>query len=238
MGSYYSVIGLALTVAVFGVIANHAREMYRDKKYREMFGTLFWAIVPMAGFAIFWVVNENPSTMGRNILLGIVGAGLGAVALIWAGYVAHDWSVHAQTPVGNVAMTTRDTLAGALDDLASAIAGAPPVVIGSRTVVTAGPGSSGTVIGKQVTVTAGPGSHGTIIGEQTTVTAGRPNGTQPINGTVADHLRDGAMRVRNGDATRGLVQGLLAEATLPGAPANVQAAIATANQALTASDLR
>jgi hypothetical protein len=92
----YSAVSLALAVAVFSVIGSHAREMYRDRRYREMFGALFWAIVPIAIFSIVWAVNENPSTMGRNILLGFVGAVLGAVALIWIGYVARDWSAKAQ----------------------------------------------------------------------------------------------------------------------------------------------
>jgi hypothetical protein len=82
-----SVFGLALAIAIFGVVANHAREMYRDKKYREMFGTLFWAFVPIAMFSLFWIANENPSIMMRNITLGFIGAVLGASALIWAGYV-------------------------------------------------------------------------------------------------------------------------------------------------------
>lgn len=81
-----SVIGLALAIAIFGVIANHAREMYRDRKYREMFGTLFWATVPLVLFGLFWVYNDHPPIMARNITLGILGAALGAFALVWAGY--------------------------------------------------------------------------------------------------------------------------------------------------------
>jgi hypothetical protein len=79
-------IGLVLAIAVFGVVANHAREMYRDRKYREMFGTLFWAFVPIGIFCIFWVANANAPVMARNFTLGLVGAILGATALIWLGY--------------------------------------------------------------------------------------------------------------------------------------------------------
>jgi len=93
-----SVFGLAVTIAVFGVIANHAREMYKDRKYREMFGTLFWAVVPIAIFGLFWVTNENPSTMARNIILGIIGAVLGGCALIWVGYRISGADVDAQKP--------------------------------------------------------------------------------------------------------------------------------------------
>ena len=180
-----------------------------------------------AGFGM-WIGLNHPWW-----IRGIIGAIGGAV--IWLGVTGFHPGAQAQ---GTSAMISRESLANALEAVATAVANAPPVIIGSRTVVTAGPGSSGTVIGKQTTVTAGPGARGTIIGEQTTVTAGGPNSTPPLNGSIADHLRVGAAQVRNGDATRGIVQGLLAEATLPGAPANVQAAIATANQALTASDLK
>lgn len=92
------VFGLAVTIAVFGVIANHAREMYKDRKYREMFGTLFWAVVPIAIFGLFWVANENPSTMARNIILGIIGAVLGGCALIWVGCRISGADVDAQKP--------------------------------------------------------------------------------------------------------------------------------------------
>ncbi len=92
-------IWLALAVAVFGVIANHAREVYKERKYREMFGTLFWAVVPIAIISLIWVANENPLVMARTITLGFVGAALGAFALIWCGYLVHDWSAVAQTAV-------------------------------------------------------------------------------------------------------------------------------------------
>jgi hypothetical protein len=92
-----SVIGLALAVAVFGVIANHARDMYRDKKYQEMAGTLFWAVVPIAIFSAFWIANENPSIMARNIILGMIGAVLGTCALIWIGYLVGGPGTGVQT---------------------------------------------------------------------------------------------------------------------------------------------
>jgi hypothetical protein len=226
-----SVIGLALAIAIFGVIANHARDMYKDKKYREMFGTLFWAVVPIAIFCLFWVVNEHPSTMARNITLGLVGAVLGAAALIWSGYAVRDWSVHAQTAGGT--MSSREVLISALNDLASAIAAAPSVVIGSQVSVTAGPGSSGTIIGKQVTVTAGPGSSGTVIGEQVTVNSSTP----PVNPQKAQALRNGAARVAAGVASRGEIGQLIAHSNLPGNNPAVSAALNRANQALQASDL-
>jgi hypothetical protein len=96
-------ITLPLSLAVFGVIANHAREMYRDGKYREMFGALFWAIVPLSLFCLFWVCNEGPSAMLRNISLGLLGAAAGACALIWIGYYVHG---PAEAQTGGAQTTT------------------------------------------------------------------------------------------------------------------------------------
>jgi len=81
-------IGLALAIALFSVIGNYAREMYKEHKYREMFGAIFCAVLPIAVFGIFWAATESPSEMARNITLGIVGAVLGASGLIWLGYAA------------------------------------------------------------------------------------------------------------------------------------------------------
>lgn len=86
----YSAVALALAAPIAGVIGNHAREMFRDRKYREMFGSLFWAIFPFAIFSVVWVANENPATMGRNLFLGIIGGAVGACGLIWLGYVVND----------------------------------------------------------------------------------------------------------------------------------------------------
>jgi hypothetical protein len=56
--------------------------------------------------------------MARNITSGLVGAVLGASALIWGGNAARDWSAHAQT-------SSRDVLITALYELATAIAPSP-----------------------------------------------------------------------------------------------------------------
>jgi hypothetical protein len=126
-------IGLVLAIAIFGVIANHAREMYRDKKYREMFGTLFWAVVPIAVFCIFWVANENPTIMARNITLGLVGAVLGAVALIWIGYVAHEgWADALPHPTKQTAIPPSTSVRTAFSQTQS-IKIAPPSFGGNET---------------------------------------------------------------------------------------------------------
>src|SRR5690348_13965755 len=118
-------IGLVVAIALSGIIGNHARDMYKEKKFREMYGAIFWAVLPIAVFAIFWVATEDPPVMARNIVLGIIGAALGAVSLIWGGYVVRDWSASAQPQQGTTNMNSRDNLASALDALAQVVANAP-----------------------------------------------------------------------------------------------------------------
>jgi hypothetical protein len=241
MGLLYPGLPIAICIAVFGLLGKHALDMKGKKNYREMWGAFSLSVMPAVLF-LLWAASGESSMVARNLILMPAGAIFGACALAWAGYVWNDIATaHAQTPeiqVAQAPMNGGEIVATALENLAGAIASAPPVIIGSRTVVTAGPGSSGTVIGKQVTVEAGPGARGTIIGEQTTVTAGGPNATPPINDSVARELRAGAATVRQGSGSRAMVAGLLAKAYLPGSPANVQQAIAAAQQALAVSDLQ
>jgi hypothetical protein len=244
MGPFSPTIWLAGgALALFSLLGKHALDMKKEKNYREMWGSLALSLLPAAVFWL-WAVSGESAAVTRNLFLIPVGAIIGGCAFAWAGYVWSDIAAaRTQTSSGGAVQVAqgssgRELLASSLDDLASAIAGAPPVVIGSRTVVTAGPGTSGTVIGKQVTVEAGPGARGTIIGEQTTVTAGGPNATPPINDSVAQELRSGAATIRQGGGSRTMIANLLVRAQLPGAPDSVQQAMAVAAQTLANSDLQ
>ena len=79
-------IALPLAIAIFGVLFRSALEVRRDANYRGMWGTIFWSIVPCAVVALIWASNGDAPEMVRNITLGLVGAMLGASALIWGGY--------------------------------------------------------------------------------------------------------------------------------------------------------
>jgi hypothetical protein len=241
MGLLYPGLPIAICIAVFGLLGKHALDMKGKKNYREMWGAFSLSVLPAVLF-LLWVASGESSVVARNLVLMPAGAILGACAFAWVGYVWNDLATaRAQTmdiQVAQAPMSSRESVATALENLAGAVASAPPVIIGSRTIVTAGPGSSGSVIGKQVTVEAGPGARGTIIGEQTIVTAGGPNATPPVNDSVAQELRAGATSVRQGSGSRAVVAGLIAKASLPGSPANVQQAIAAAQQALATSDLQ
>jgi hypothetical protein len=215
-------IGLVLAIAVFGVIANHAREMYKDKKYREMAGALFWATAPIAIFCLFWIVNEHPTDMARNITLGFVGAVLGAAALIWGGYVAKDISANAQS--------SREVLVGALNDLATAVANAPPISIGVQGVAVGQPGQTGVNIG---VMGVASGSSGTNIGVQGTASSS----STPVNASRAESIRELARQVQQGGITRTQVQTVLAQTQIPFGPPEMQTAQERVTKALEASDL-
>lgn len=81
-----------LAIAVFGVVGKFAMDRYNERKFREMFGSLFWAILPIALAALFWATIETSPDMARNIVLGILGGLVGACALIWLGYVVSAWN--------------------------------------------------------------------------------------------------------------------------------------------------
>jgi hypothetical protein len=87
--------------------------------------------------------------------MGLVGAVLGASALIWGGCAARDWSAYAQT-------SSRDALISALNELATAISKAPPITKSSGTAVNAGKAQA--VRAGAVHVAAGAASRTEIAG--------------------------------------------------------------------------
>ena len=93
-----SVVGtgiLIILIPIAGVLTaafvRHAFDMRREKKYREMAGSIFWGVIPFAVVLVFWTANQDPSVMVRNWSFGIVGAITGAALFIWLGYVV-SWS--------------------------------------------------------------------------------------------------------------------------------------------------
>jgi hypothetical protein len=78
---------LPLSTAWFGVLLRQAFEMERDRRFRRMWGTIAWSLIPFGVSALVWIHQGEVSVFGRNILLGGLGAALGAAGLIWLGYV-------------------------------------------------------------------------------------------------------------------------------------------------------
>jgi hypothetical protein len=229
MGGGTGIIALAGTIAAGFLILSINRGLKMRDDGRPAIEFLWYAggLIPVAGVFLLWISIGDQPMLAQRIVLGVIGAAMGACALIALGEV-----MRSNNPASAQSSPSREALASALDDLASAIAAAPSVVIGSQTTVRGGPGG-GTVIGKQITVEAGPGSTGTIIGEQITASS---SGT-PVNAGKAEALREGARLVRTGSATRTTISALIAQSHLPGVNANVNAATDRANQALQNSNL-
>jgi hypothetical protein len=210
--------GHSYIMAAFGRSAGNA--------FARWIGVLTIIII---GVALMWPLSAGHEQATRIMLTfvicGIVGAGLNETFL-------RTSAANAQT--AEVLLNKNESLATALIDLAAAISNAGPVVIGSQSVAIAKPGSSGTVIGSRSVAVAEPGASGTVIGSQSVASS---SGT-PINAEKAQALRNGADRVRAGQASRSEIDTLLAHSMLQGMDPAVNAAMGRASQALHASDLR
>ena len=97
MGAFYPAAPIAVSAAVFGLLARHALEMRTKKNYREMWGSLTLSLMPAALFCLWVGCTEYLDMLARNLFLVPAGALLGASAFAWAGYVYHDMTAQAQT---------------------------------------------------------------------------------------------------------------------------------------------
>jgi hypothetical protein len=86
------ILALPVSLAVFGVLAKFGFDMKRDNKPRQMWGYFCWSVVPFAAVALMWASQEGIAVGTRNIVLGIVGAAIGAAGLIWTGYLVEGRS--------------------------------------------------------------------------------------------------------------------------------------------------
>jgi hypothetical protein len=99
MGSgIYWLVGAAC-IAAFGVCLRFALQMLIERNIRSASAWFFWSFLPLLVVAIILVAKGDPtmSEITRNIILGLVGAIMGASAAIWCGYVAFGPSAIAQT---------------------------------------------------------------------------------------------------------------------------------------------
>lgn len=78
--------GLAtLALAVFSLLGRRAVDMWDKGKYQEVASSVFWAMLPVACWML-WLSSGDTSMLHRNLLLGAIGAIIGAAGLIWIGY--------------------------------------------------------------------------------------------------------------------------------------------------------
>jgi hypothetical protein len=99
---------LALAIAVFSLFAKRAFDMRKEKKFREFWGYLALSMVPLCAISLYWAAYGDSFDMGRNVILGMIGAISGAALLIWLGYVVHDATAIAQTPNSQVPESSKE----------------------------------------------------------------------------------------------------------------------------------
>jgi hypothetical protein len=80
-------IALPISVALFGVLAKVGFDMKRENKVGQMWGYFCWSVVPFGVVALMWASQEGIGMGTKNVVLGIVGATIGAAGLIWAGHL-------------------------------------------------------------------------------------------------------------------------------------------------------
>jgi hypothetical protein len=93
---------LAIITAFAGILAaaflRHAFDMRKEQKYREMAGSIFWAMVPLGVVCLIWAQTTGDAPMWvQNALLGCIGAAIGASAFVWLGYIVRPTAAVAQT---------------------------------------------------------------------------------------------------------------------------------------------
>ncbi len=88
----------AACLTAFGVCLRFSLQMLIDKNIRGASAWCFWSLVPLLAVCFTLVARGDPTMAEapRNLILGIVGAAVGATASIWIGYVAFG-SASAQT---------------------------------------------------------------------------------------------------------------------------------------------
>ncbi|MGD0110224.1 MAG: hypothetical protein ABSC06_40370, partial [Rhodopila sp.] len=67
-----------------------------EMRYQTASGYFCLAAAAVGIFATIWFASEEASVIGRNIILGVIGAAAGITGMIWLGYVTHG--VMAQNP--------------------------------------------------------------------------------------------------------------------------------------------
>jgi hypothetical protein len=99
MGINILYIAIPLASVIAAPFLRHAFEMRKENKYREMFGSVFWAAIPFGVSSLLWA-RTGPVMFAQNLTLGLLGAVIGACALIWIGYVVRGPEAQTQTTTG------------------------------------------------------------------------------------------------------------------------------------------
>jgi hypothetical protein len=75
----------ALAIAVFGLFGRYALDLRKEQKYRQMWGAVFIAVLPVEAVLLLLAPFDQSAMILKLIALAICGAILGAAASLWAG---------------------------------------------------------------------------------------------------------------------------------------------------------
>jgi len=91
-------IALPIAGAIAAPFFRNVFDMRREKNYREMVGSVFWGLIPFGIICVIWAASGDSSVRAQNIVLGLVGATIGASGMIWVGYFVRDMRAKAEPP--------------------------------------------------------------------------------------------------------------------------------------------
>lgn len=94
MGNGILFISLPLAGAIAAPFLSNVFNARKDKNYREMVGSMCLGLVPFGALCVIWAANGDSPVRAQNIVLGLVGAAIGASRLIWFGYLVRGMSAN------------------------------------------------------------------------------------------------------------------------------------------------
>jgi hypothetical protein len=83
------IIGI-ICVATFGVVFRFALEALDKLNYHKAARWFFFSFLPLGLIAILWAIHGDATMVEKNILLGLIGAIIGASGFIYGGYALGD----------------------------------------------------------------------------------------------------------------------------------------------------
>jgi hypothetical protein len=102
------IILVPFSVTWFGVFLRRAIELHGVTAYRHMFGVLFIALLPICITSIIWAHQGEGATLIKLIVLGFLGACVGATTFVWIGLTISSGGAD------NAAVARRSTLDGTI----------------------------------------------------------------------------------------------------------------------------
>jgi uncharacterized membrane protein len=101
---------LPIIVAAVVLLMNHALALKREKKYRAFWANASFAMAVALSSALYLATDPEVPVETRDVILGVLGAALGAAVAIWIGHIGGDWRANAQSPGGPPLMSDKAPL--------------------------------------------------------------------------------------------------------------------------------